>query len=105
MKQQASLSPPRSPQPAAGKTGLYLTQLPPAQSEHTHHDRVVHASHLEDVHRDLCAIGDLIAARMVGRREVEVGAVWLPVEKGMAQSACQLSSAARTSTTQQLALP
>lgn len=60
--------------------------LPLVRSEHTHHDRVIHASHLEDVHRDLCAVGDLIAACVVGWREVEVGAVGLPVEKVTAGS-------------------
>lgn len=105
MNQQASHFLPQSPQPIAEKTGLYLMQLPFVQSERTHHDRVIHASHLENVHRDLCAVGDLIAACMVGWREVEVGAVWLPVEKVMAQSAFQLSSTACTTITQQPGIP
>lgn len=60
---------------------MYLIYLSLLWSEHTHHNRVIHASHLEDIHCDLCAVGDLIAACMTGWREVEVGAVWCPVSK------------------------
>lgn len=100
MNQPPAHVPPRSPHLAAGNTRLCRMQLPRVWAELTHHDRVVHASHLEHVHCDLRAVGHLIAACMVGRREVEVGAVGLPGDMGTADT--QLPCA---TTSQQPAVP
>lgn len=99
MNKAPSASPRAPSPPLRGNQGCAWFRCPSLLSEHTHHHRVGDSSHLEHVHGDLCAVGDLIAARGVGWREVEVGAVWLPEEKVRAQSYPQLCNTACATTT------